>query len=83
MQKNNKFFITKQELDTFFGLCILRGVFKGRNEPLTSCWESDHGRPIFRETMSRNKFPSILSYIRFEDKNSRPIGRSTEKFAAI
>ena len=83
MQKNNKFFITKQELDTFFGLCLLSGVFKGRNEPLISCWELEHGRPIFRETMSRKKFQSILSYIRFEDKNSRPIRRSTDKFAAI
>ena len=36
-----------------------------------------------RETMSRNKFQSILRYIRFDDKNSRPICRTTDKFAAI
>ena len=71
------------ELDAFFGLCLLRGVFKGRNELLPSFWKSDHGRPIFRETMSRNKFQSILIYIRFDDKNYRPIRQSTDKFAAI
>ena len=72
-QENTKFSMFKQELDTFFGLCLLRGVFKGRNEPLPSFWKSDNGRPIFREPMSRNKFQSILIYIRFDDKNSRPI----------
>ena len=82
-QGNTTFSISKQELDAFFGLCLLRGVFKGRNEPLSSFWESDHGRPIFRETMSRNKFQSILRYIRFDDKNSRPIRRRIDKFAAI
>jgi len=82
-QGSHEFSITKQELDAFFGLCLLRGVFKGRNEPLRSFWESEHGRPIFGETMSRNKFQSILRYIRFDDKNSRPIRRSTDKFAAI
>ena len=30
-QKNNEFFIINQELDALFGLCLLRGVFKGRN----------------------------------------------------
>ena len=82
-QGNTDFSITKQELNAFFGLCLLRGVMKGRNEPLLSFWESDHGRPIFREIMSRNKFQSILRYIRLDDKNSRPFRRSTDKFAAI
>ena len=67
-QCNNKFFIAKQELDAFFGLCLLPGVFNGRNEQLLSFWESEHGRPIFCETMSRNKFQSILRYIRFNEK---------------
>ena len=82
-QGNTNFSNSKQELDAFFGLCLLRGVFKGKDEPLPSFGESDHGRPIFRETMSRNKFQFIHRYIRFDDKNSRPIRRSTDKFAAI
>ena len=63
MQGNTKFSISKLELEAFFGLCLFRGVFKGRNEPLSSFWETEHGRPIFRETMSRNKFQAILRYI--------------------
>ena len=78
-QESNKFSITKQELDAFFRLCLLRG----RSEALPSYWESEHGRPIFCETMTRNMFQSILRYIRFDNKNSRPIRRSTDKFAVI
>ena len=33
--------------------------------------------------MSRNKFQSILRYIRLDDKNSRSLRRQTDKFAAI
>ena len=36
MLGNTKFFVFKLELEAFFGLCLLRGVFKGRNEPLSS-----------------------------------------------
>ena len=81
-QRNTKFSISKQELEAFFRLFLLRGVFKGRKEPLSSFWELDNRRTNFCERMSRNKFQSILRYIRFDDKNSRPIRRRTDKFAA-
>ena len=83
MQENTKFSISKLELEAYFGLCLLRGVFKGRNEPLSSFWETERGRPIFRQTMSRNKFQAILKYIRFDDKIFRPLRRRTDKFASI
>ena len=69
-QGNTTFSISRQELDAFIGLCLLRGVLKGRNEPLPSFWDSEHGRSVIREAMSRNKCQSILRYIRFDDKNS-------------
>jgi len=82
-QEDEAFSLSKNELTAFFGLCILRGVLKGRDEPLFNFWNEEYGRPIFRETMSRNKFKSILRYIRFDDKNSRSLRRQTDKFAAI
>ena len=77
------FSLSKDEFTAFFGLCILRGVLKGRDEPLFNFWDEEYGRLIFRETMSRNIFKSILRYIRFDDKNSRSLRRQTDKFAAI
>ena len=77
------FSLSKDEFTAFFGLYILRGVLKGRDESLFNFRDKEYGRLIFRETMGRNKFQSILRYIRFDDKNSRSLRRQTDKFAAI
>ena len=76
------FFLSKDEFTAFFGLYILRGVLKGRDEPLFNFRDEEYGRLIFRKTMSKNKLQSILRYIRFDDKNSRSLRRQTDKFAA-
>ena len=66
-----------QELWEHQNLCILRGVLKGRNEPIFSFWNEEYGRLIFRKTLSKNKFKSILRNICFlmirthEDCNDR------------
>ena len=57
---NTNFSISKQELDAFFGLCLLRGVFKGRNEPLPSFWELDHGHPSFVKQCQEISFNLFL-----------------------
>lgn len=82
-QGNDTFNLTVQEMCAFLGLCLIRGVIKGRDEPLPSFWEANYGRPIFRQTMSRNKFQDILRYLRFDNKATRPQRRETDRFAAI
>ena len=82
-QGNNDFDVSEQELKAFIGLCIIRGVVKGRDEPLPSLWEQNYGRSIFRETMSRNNFHDKLRYLRFDDKTTRPSRRQHDKFTAI
>ena len=82
-QGDSEFSLRKEELDAFFGLCLLRGVLKGRDEPLTNFWDLEYGRPMFSETMGRSKFQSIIRYIRFDDKTSRQRRRQSDKFAAI
>ena len=39
-QGNNNFELSIDELKAFLGLCIIRGVIKGRDEPLCSFWEN-------------------------------------------
>ena len=82
-ERDEAFSLSKDEFTALFGLCILRGVLKGKDEPPFNFWDEEHGRLIFPETMSRNKFKSILRYIFFDDKNSRSLQRPTNKFAAI
>ena len=82
-QRNNNFELSIDELRAFIGLCINRGVTKGRDEPLCSFWENSYGRKIFSETMARNKFQQVLRYIRFDDKATRTQLGGSDKFAAI
>ena len=81
-EEDEAFPLSKDAFTAFFGLCILRGVLKGRVETLFNFWDEEYGRLIFRETMSRNKFKSIPRYFHFDDKNSRSLRRQTDKFAA-
>ena len=82
-EEDEAFPLSKDEFTAFFGLYILCGVLKGRDEPLFNFWDEEYGRLIFRKTMSKNKFQSMLRYIRFDDKNSRSLRRQTDKFATI
>ena len=39
--------------------------------------------PVFRATMSRNRFETIVSCLRFDDKTTREERKNADKFAAI
>ena len=75
LQGDNNLQLSVEKLQGFIRLCIIRGVIKGRNV--------DYGKPVFGETMSRNKFLCILRYIRLDDKKTRPRRRLQDKFAPI
>ena len=77
------FTLTLDELTAFLGLAIIRGVTKGKNEPLSSFWDTVYGASVFRETMARNKFTEILKFLRFDDKDTRESRRASDKFAPI
>lgn len=74
---------TLQELKAFIGLLILIGVTKGRNESLDQLWSNEWGRPIFRASMSKERFKEFLRFLRFDDKDTRQERRITDKLAAI
>ena len=46
-EKDEAFFLSKDEFTAFFGLYILRGVLKGRDEPLFNFWDKEYGHLIF------------------------------------
>lgn len=83
LQNDTDFCLEKGELVAFLGLTIIHGVLQGKNEPLSSFWDSEYGRNIFKETMSRDKYKKILKYLRFDDKQTRQRRRKGNKFAAI
>ena len=73
--------LTLEELETFIGLCYMRGVLGGKNLPLHSFWSDEFGLPIFKQSMSRDRFYEILRYLRFDVKSSRKERLNTDKFA--
>lgn len=83
LQRDKDFSMSVEELKAFLGLSIIRGVLKGRSEPLSSFWSDNYGRRIFGQTMSRQKYKDILRYIRFDDKQTRHRRKSDDKYAPI
>lgn len=48
-QGSSSFSFTDEVLSSFIGLSIIRGVFQGKNEPLSSFWSNEYGRNIFND----------------------------------
>ena len=74
---------TVAELRKVIGTLLLVGVNKSSNEDLSQLWHMEHGRPIFRKIISRNRFQNILRVLRFDDAAARRSARSPDKFSPI
>ncbi|XP_061923076.1 uncharacterized protein LOC133662903 [Entelurus aequoreus] len=71
------------DLQAYLGLLILAGVYRSRGEAATSLWDAESGRPIFRATMPLKLFHTYSRLIPFDDRESKPARRVTDKLAAI
>lgn len=75
--------LNKEELYTFYGLCILRGLYRAKGESLSELWSVVHGRQIFRNTMSLSRFREIQRCLRFDNPETRAARLRTDKLAAV
>lgn len=71
------------EIEAFFGLMLLAGVYRSQNEALASLWDAESGRSIFRPVMSLKKFKILSRILRFDNKDTREGRHETDKLAAI
>ncbi|XP_028260881.1 piggyBac transposable element-derived protein 4-like [Parambassis ranga] len=71
------------DLRAYLGLLILAGVYRSRGEAAASLWDAESGRPIFRATMPLKLFHTYSRLLRFDNRESRPARRVTDKLAAI
>ncbi|XP_076047476.1 uncharacterized protein LOC143029018 [Oratosquilla oratoria] len=51
--------ITENELRAYVGFCILRGVYRSKNQAVRQLWSPEFGPPIFSKTMSVKRFEDI------------------------
>ncbi|CAF1049694.1 unnamed protein product [Rotaria sordida] len=72
-----------EEMWAFIGLLLLAGVHRAKNETLDELWSMTNGRPIFRATMSKNRFKSLLQFCRFDNTTTREERLKVDKLAAI
>ena len=80
---DEQFTVSLAELETFIGLQYARGIY-GKDHPVAFLWSKRYGNPIFYENMSRDYFPKILKYLKFDDKPNRVrSGPGADKFAPI
>lgn len=59
------------EIRAYFGLLLLAGVYRSRNESTRSLWDEWTGRSVFRSTMPLKRFQLINAMIQFDDRLSR------------
>lgn len=75
--------VDSTEISAFFELLLTSGHLKQNNTSYITLWSKKYGSPIFRGTMSLSRFKSLLRFIRFDDKLTRPTRRATDKLAPI
>lgn len=74
---------SSDEIWTFIGLLILADVQRSQNEHLDELWSMNNGRPIFRATMSKDRFSNLLRFSRFDDAATRKERMEIDKLAPI
>ena len=75
--------ITDNELRAYVGLCILRGVYRSRNQAVRQLWSPEFGHPIFSKTMLVKKFVEIRRALRFVDPTTRNSRLARDKLATV
>ena len=67
----------------FVGLLVEAGVMRNGGRFLGELFDERHGSPLFKSTMSQERFQHILRFVRFDDKLTRAQRRVTDKLAAF
>lgn len=63
--------VDRTELEAYFDLIPLAGVYKARSEPVTNLWNRESGRPIFNSCKGRNRFQILTHILRFDSHADR------------
>jgi hypothetical protein len=59
--------ISAMEMNAFIGLHMLAGAYKAHHRHTEELWSESDGHPIFRASMSFERFKTIKSVLRFDD----------------
>nr|XP_023668632.1 piggyBac transposable element-derived protein 1-like [Paramormyrops kingsleyae] len=74
--------LTIHELMAFISILFVRAIMCPVGA-IVDCWSENFLVPLIKETMSRDRFLSIMQHLRFDDKDTRAERVKTDRFAAI
>lgn len=74
--------LTPKEFYAYLGILVTMGVHRSNYEHHSVLWRSD-SYPLYRATMSNNRFRNLCRFIRFDNSNTRAERLVTDKAAAI
>ena len=77
---NNVF---KEELLAYFGLVLLAGSEKQWDVSTRELFGNDFSNPMYKATMSVERFEDIRRFLRFDDKRTREFRLQTDHMAAF
>ena len=63
--------VDRIETEAFIGLLLLAGAYKAQYRPVSELWSLKEGQPVFRATMSEQRFKSIKGAMWFDDPSRR------------
>lgn len=73
-----------EEMNALIGLLLLSSVLKSNDENMESLFKKDEcSRPIFRATMSLNRYKALVASLRFDNAQTREQRKQTDKAAPI
>lgn len=73
-----------EEVNALIGLLLLSSILRSNDENMESMFTKDEfSRPIFRATMSLNRYKALVASLRFDDAQTREQRKTTDKAAAI
>ena len=71
------------EIHAVIGLILYRGIYQLNTLNVDKLFSNQYGRPIFSETMSRNRFTFLLANLSFDDDSTRDERWKFDRFAAF
>ena len=72
--------IDRLELESFIGLLIKSGMNRTNHESLNVLWDISESPPVYRATMSIQRFKFFLRFVRFDDRQQR---KKSDRLAPI
>ena len=79
---DSKFTVTVTDIKKF-ELQYWRGILVSKNTSMSDLWDKLYGSPIFCNTMSRNRFKSIMKYFRSYNICAKRQHRSKDKISVL